>query len=96
MMINLTALLSIAGGIIAVGGAIVGFFNMQVRQNMKIDALEKEVCRIKQEDIAELRETVTRQGTAITSTDKTIGEINIKLDHILEAIAELKKQRGKG
>lgn len=96
MMINLTAVLSIAGGLILVGGSVVTFFVMQNTQNMKIAALEKEVCRIKQEDIVELRSAVTRQGIAITSTDKTIGEINIKLDHILEAIAELKKKGVKG
>lgn len=92
MTINLSVLIPVILGTLAIGGSVVGFFVMQNTQNMKIAALEKEVCRIKQEDIADLRSAVTRQGIAITSTDKTIGEINIKLDHILEAIAELKKR----
>lgn len=96
MMINLTAVLSIAGGLIAVGGAVVTFFVMQNTQNMRITAVEKEVCRIKDEDIAELKHKLSKQSEYQIATEKAIIEINGKLDHILEAIAELKKKGVKG
>ena len=92
MMINLTAVLSIAVGLLAVGGAVVGFFVMQNTQNMRITAVEKEVCRIKDEDIAELKHKMSEQSRYQIATEKAIIEINGKLDHILEAIAELKKK----
>ena len=95
-MINLTAVLSIAGGLILVGGSVVGFFVMQNTQNMKIASLEKEVCRIKDEDIADLKHRVSEQSRYQIATEKAIIEINGKLDHILEAIAELKKKGVKG
>ena len=95
MMINLTAVLSIAGGLILVGGSVVGFFVMQNTQNMRITSLEKEVVRIKAEDIGELKNNMTKHAEVQVASEKMIIEINGKLDHILEAIAELKKQRGK-
>ncbi|MDC7125768.1 MAG: hypothetical protein PQJ46_09380 [Spirochaetales bacterium] len=91
MMINLKIFVGILTGILVIGGAVVTFFQMQTRQNMKIEALEKEVTEIRGKEIPELKRKLSEQSHYQIETEKAIIEINGKLDHISEAIEELKK-----
>lgn len=85
-MINLSVLIPVIVGTIVIGGSIIGFFQMQTRQNMEIESMK---CQIK-----EIKDKQSKQSEYQIATEKNIIEINGKLDHILEAIAELKKMRG--
>jgi septal ring factor EnvC (AmiA/AmiB activator) len=84
-MIDLNILVPILVGLVIIGGAIITFFQMQTRQNMKIDTLEKEVM--------ELERKQAEQSHYQIQTEKDIVRINEKLDTILEAICELKDRR---
>ena len=85
-MIDVKFVIYIVVGIITIGGAIIAFFQMQTRQNMKIEEMGK--------DIAELRKKQSDSTGHQIQTEKNIIEINTKLDHIIKAIDELKKARG--
>ena len=85
-MIDIKFVIYIVVGIISIGGAIIAFFQMQTRQNMKIEEMGK--------DIAELRKKQSDSTSHQIQTEKNIIEINTKLDHIIKAIDELKKARG--
>ncbi len=78
--------IAIAAGVMTMGGGIIAFFQMQTRQNMKIEALQKEVAELKRKQSASTCHQI--------ETEKAIVEINTKLDHIVKAIDELKKSRG--
>ncbi len=82
-MVEIKILLGIIGGVIALGGGIVGFFTMQTRQNMKIEQLQREVKELKrkQSDFSHYQ----------IASEKDLVAINVKLDHILDAIEDLKK-----
>ncbi len=82
-MIEIKILIGIIGGVIALGGGIVGFFTMQTRQNMKIEQLQKEVDDLKRKQ--------SLSTTNQIKTEKDLIAINVKLDHIIEAIDDLKK-----
>ena len=86
-MIDIGNLIYILVGIVTIGGAIIAFFTMQTRQNMKIADLEKRL------DKAE--ERLSQQSHYQIQTEKDIIRINEKLDTILEAITELKDRRRK-
>lgn len=93
-MIDIKLVIYIASAVLAIGGAIVTFFQMQTRQNMKIDQLQKDLDHTRdelQEAINELRRKQALSTSHQIETEKTIVEINTKLDHILQAIADLKK-----
>lgn len=81
-MIQIELVVQIVVGIFLVGGGIVGFFVMQKGQNMKIEQLQKEV------DILKQKQSDFSHYQIIT--EKDLIAINVKLDHILEAIGELK------
>lgn len=81
-MIDVKTVLYILAGFLTVGGAVVAFFQMQTRQNMKIESLEKE--------FEELKKKLSDQSKYQIQTEKAIVEINTKLDSIMEAIKELK------
>lgn len=85
-MIDIKFVIYIAAGIITIGGAVVAFFQMQTRQNMKIEELQKEVVK--------LEKKISDQSHYQIETEKAVVEINTKLDHIVKAIDELKKVRG--
>ena len=85
-MIDLKFVIYIIVGIISIGGAVIAFFQMQTRQNMKIEELQKDVEELKRKQSAST-------GYQI-ETEKAIVEINTKLDHIVKSIDELKKARG--
>lgn len=82
-MIEMGTLIEILVGVIVIGGAIVGFFTMQTRQNMRIKQLETEV--------AELKRKQSVSTTNQIKTEKAIIEINATLKHIAASIDELKK-----
>ena len=71
----------ISGGVILVGW-IVSFFVMQKGQNMNISQLQTEITDLKrkQSDASHYQ----------IETEKNIIEINTKLDHIVQALEELK------
>lgn len=81
-MIELSTLIEILIGVFILGGGIVGFFTMQKGQNMRIAQLETEVSELKHKQ-------ALSEGNQV-KTEKDIIAIHVKLDHILEAIEELK------
>lgn len=93
--INLTLWIPVIIGLITVVGFIVRFFQKQTQQDAEIDALEKEVRCIKDNELPDLKRKVSDQAHYQIQTEKTIVEINTKLDNIIEAINELKSNRGK-
>jgi len=86
-MVDIKTLFYIIGGLLTIGGAVVTFFNMQVRQNMKIEQLEK--------DINMLKEKASSQSKYQISTEKDIVKMNEKLDNLIDMMKEL-KDRGCG
>ena len=87
MLIDIKTLVGIVVGMAGIMGGIIAFFVMQNTQNMKIKGLEDRM------DSAERKQT-TQTGYQI-ETEKNVLAINGKLDHILEAIAEIKAGRCK-
>ena len=81
-MVQIDIVVQIIVGIVFIGGGVISFFVMQKGQNMKIEQLQKEVDELK------------RKQSLSTSyqieTEKFIAEINIKLEHIVKAIDDLK------
>lgn len=85
-MIDIKLVIYIIVAILTVGGAVVTFFTMQTRQNMKIDQLQK--------DLTKLEKKQTESTGHQIQTEKDLIAINAKLDHIVVAIDEIKKSRG--
>lgn len=81
-MIRIHTVIYIFVSIFTLGGAIVGFFNMQTRQNMKIEQLEEKCKEIKKD----LGEQIIHQ----IETEKAIISIGEKLDMLLDNMKELK------
>ena len=95
-MIDLITLIEILAGVFFIGGGIVGFFVMQKGQNMKIAQLEKDMKQMKKDHEKELLEVKRKQSLSTGNqirTEKDLVAINIKLDHIIEAIDEIKNER---
>lgn len=84
-MIDLNIVIQVAVGLVIVGGAIISFFVMQKGQNMKIDQLQKEVDELKRKQSKSTNHQI--------ETEKIIVEINIKLEHIVQSIDELKNNK---
>ena len=82
MVVELNTMIEIIMGIIIIGGAVISFFVMQKGQNMKIEQLKVEV--------EELKRKQSLSTTNQIRTEKDLVAINVKLDHILEAIEDLK------
>lgn len=84
-MVQIDTVIQIVVGIFLVGGGIISFFVMQKGQNMKIEQLQKEVdvLKQKQSDFSHYQ----------IGTEKDLIAINVKLDHILQAIEELKNSK---
>ena len=83
-MIDLKTLIYIIIGLITIGTAVVTFFNMQTRQNMKIDQLQKEVKDLK----IKLSGVTSYQ----IKTEKDIVEISTKLDSLMDIMKEIKEK----
>lgn len=81
-MVQLNTIIGILIGAGILIGWIVTFFVMQKGQNMNIAQL--------QEEIKELKRKQSLSTSNQIKTEKDLVAINIKLDHILEAIEELK------
>ena len=71
-------------GVITIIGGIVTFFSMQTRQNMKIEQLQKEV--------KDLKKKLSEMAHYQIETEKAIIEINVNIQHIADAIEELKNR----
>ena len=82
-MIDLKLVIYIALAILTIGGAIVSFFVMQKGQNMKIEQLEK--------DITDLKRKQSDSTAHQIETEGLVREINVKLEHIMISIDDLKK-----
>lgn len=92
-MIQLNTLVEILVGVFVVSGGIVGFFVMQKGQNMKIEQLQKDAERNKIELQREIDDLKHKQSVATSNqikTEKDLVAIQTKLDHILEAVEDLK------
>ena len=81
-MIDIKLVIYVTVAVLSVGGAIITFFQMQTRQNMKINQLEK--------DIEELKRKQSKSTEHQIETEKVIVEINTKLEHIAKSIDDLK------
>lgn len=84
-MVDLKTVIYIILGLVSVGGAIVSFFTMQTRQNMKIEHLEKELEKIKDKQSLSTGHQI--------ETEKTLCIIGEKLDRIIKDIDEIKERR---
>ena len=82
-MIDIKLVIYIVLAIFTIVGAIVSFFVMQKGQNMKIAQLEK--------DIEEFKRKQSLSTTNQIKTEKDLIRMEEKLDNILEAIKDLKK-----
>lgn len=93
--VNLSVWLPIVIGVITVGGFVVRFFQMQTRQNMKIDAIEKQHEKDVREiyiDIDNLGKKISDQARYQIQTEKTVDVINTKLDNIECTLKEIKEE----
>lgn len=82
-MIELDTLIQIFVGIFVIGGGIISFFVMQKGQNMKIKQL--------QIDITKLEKKQSKSTEHQIETEGLVREINVKLEHIMSAIDDLKR-----
>ena len=93
-MIGIKLVIYMGLGILSIVGAIVTFFQMQTRQNMKIDQLQKDLDKTKEDlqtAIDELRRKQSEGTAHQIETEGLVREINVKLEHISKAIDDLKK-----
>jgi len=93
-MIEIDLVIQIGIGIFVIGSAIVGFFVMQKGQNMRIEQLQKDLDKTKddlQAAIDELRRKQSLNTNNQIKTEKELIKIDAKLDHILEALEDLKR-----
>ena len=82
-MIGIDTLIQILVGVFFIGGGIISFFVMQKGQNMKIEQLQKEVDELKRKQSKSTEHQIETEGL--------VREINVKLEHIMLAIDDLKK-----
>ena len=82
-MIDIKLVIYIGVVAISLVGSIVTFFVMQKEQNMKIKQLEK--------DIIILQGKQSKSTEHQIETEGLVREINVKLEHIMVAIDDLKK-----
>ena len=82
-MIDIKLVIYILLAVFTIGGAIVSFFVMQKGQNMKINQLEK--------DITDLKRKQSDSTAHQIETEGLVREINVKLEHIMISIDDLKK-----
>lgn len=81
-MIQIDIVVQIIVGIFIIGGGIIGFFVMQKGQNMKIEQLQKDLDELKRKQSESTKHQIETEGL--------VREINVKLEHIMLAIDELK------
>ena len=91
MMIDLKYVLYVMLSFITIGGAIVKFFQMQTKQNMRLEQMEK--------DQQETHRKPSKQTEFQIKTEKDIVELSGKIDHIdskvdmvLDMMKDLKDQ----
>ncbi len=84
-MIQIDTVIQIAVGAFFILGAIIGFFVMQKGQNMKIEQLQKEVDELKRKQSKSTEHQIETEGL--------VREINVKLEHIMLAIDDLKNNK---
>ncbi len=84
-MIDLRTVIALTVGVMTVGGAIIAFFQMQTRQNMKIEILQAAIKKLEQQH--------DEQTHSQIETEKAITEINTKLDHIVKTLDEIRLPR---
>ena len=93
--VNLSVWLPIVIGIITVGGFVVRFFQMQTKQNMKIEALEKqhekdiEALKL---DMDNLGKKISEQARYQIQTEKMVEVINTQLGNIMCTLQEIKDE----
>lgn len=93
-MVDVSTVIEIVIGIFVIGGGVIGFFVMQKGQNMRLDQIEKDATATKEElqkEIDELKRKQSKSTEHQIETEKVIVEINTKLEHIMLAIDDLKK-----
>ena len=82
-MVAVDTVVQIAVGIFVILGAVISFFVMQKGQNMKIEQLQKDFDELKRKQSESTRHQIETEGL--------VREINVKLEHIMIAIDDLKK-----
>ena len=83
-MIDIKTVVYLIVGIITIGGAVIAFFTMQTRQNMKIEQAAK--------DISDMKDKQSKAAHYQIETEKNIVEINTKLDNIIVSLDDLKNR----
>jgi len=92
-MVNLTIIIPVVVGVVTLGGFIVRFFQMQTKQNLKIEQVEKVVKTIIETDIPALERKLSEQAHYQIDTEKAVVQINTKLDAIMVTLTDLKNGR---
>ena len=82
-MVDIKLVIYIAVAIVTLGSSIVTFFVMQKEQNMKIKALEKALEKLEKKQSQSTAHQIETEGL--------VREINVKLEHIMSSIDDLKK-----
>lgn len=82
-MIDIKLVIYIIVASVTIIGSIVTFFVMQKEQNMKIKALEKALEKLEKKQSKSTEHQIETEGL--------VREINVKLEHIMVAIDDLKK-----
>ena len=82
MVVDIKYLITIIGGIVAIGGIVVKFFQMQTRQNMKIDLNESGIKR--------LDDKTSKQASYQIETEKKVGVLCEAMANIKISIDEIK------
>lgn len=87
MTVDIKTVVYIIVGLLTIGGAVGGFFQMQTRQNMKIDQLEKEQKELKDE-LARVKNLATDHDHP--KLEQAIALLSLKMDQMSETLQELK------
>lgn len=85
MDVDIQIIVYIFIGVLTVGGAVVAFFQMQTKQNMRIKNLELRASSAEKK--------ISDQAYYQIQTEKMVEVINTKLDHIMATLEELKERR---
>lgn len=93
MEVNIGTVIAASVGILTLGTAVVGFFQLQTRQNMKIEALEKIQCKCREEvdeKHERLEKKISDQNHYQIQTEKRVDVMVEKMARIETDVSEIK------
>lgn len=83
-MVDIKTVIYLVIGLLTIGGAVVAFFQMQTKQNMKIEQLET--------DVKEMKKRQSDQAHYQIDTEKAIIRIEEKLEALFGLVSEIKEK----